>query len=100
MINIWLDTINPAPNEFIPTKTAISAIRVIIHNMNKLNTINILSLDTDSKKNEEEGYKILSTFEKMKIKHPDFKLPNEIRIHSDKPVARKKMQEVIDNLYK
>lgn len=99
MINIWLDAINPAPDEFISTKTAISAISVIIHNINKLNTINIISLDSDYKENEQEGYKILSIFEKMKTKHPDFKLPNEIRIHSDKPTARKKMQEIIDNLY-
>lgn len=100
MINIWLDDIRPAPEGFIHTKTVESTIRTIIHNTNKLNIINILSLDNDLGENEQEGYKVLDILEKMKFKHPDFKLPNEIRIHSANPVARKRMQQVIDKLYR
>lgn len=99
MINIWLDDVRPAPNDFIWVKSVIELIN--LYNKCVLDTkeqINIISLDNDLGEDEPEGYKFLDYIEPRVILTND-PLPNEIRIHSANPVARKRMQKVIDSLY-
>lgn len=99
-INIWLDDIRPAPDGFIWVKNV--AELIIFYNKCVLDTkekINIISLDNDLGENEPEGYKFLDYIEPRVILTND-PLPNEIRVHSANPVARKRMQTVIDNLYR
>lgn len=100
MINIWLDDIRPAPEGFIWVKTVDELIN--LYNKCVLDTkeqINIISLDNDLGENIPEGYKFLDYIEPRVILAND-PLPNEIRVHSANAVARKRMNQVINKLYK
>lgn len=102
-INIWLDDIRPAPDGFIWVKNVNEVICLFLHyqNLDKMKCdINIISLDNDLGENEEEGYKVLDEIEEIYKNNIGIFLPNEIRVHSANPVARKRMQQVIEKLYK
>ena len=100
MINIWLDDIRPAPKGFVWVKTVDELIN--LYNKCILDTkeqINIISLDNDLGENIPEGYKFLDYIESRVILAND-PLPNEIRVHSANAVARKRMNQIINKLYK
>lgn len=102
-INIWLDDIRPAPDGFIWVKTVNEVICLFLHyqNLDKMKCdINIISLDNDLGEGQEEGYKVLDEIEEIYKNNIGIFLPNEIRVHSANPVARKRMEMVIDNLYR
>ena len=102
-INIWLDDTRPAPDGFIWVKNVNEVICLFLHyqNLDKMKCdINIISLDNDLGENEEEGYKVLDEIEEIYKNNIGIFLPNEIRVHSANPVARKRMQTVINNLYR
>lgn len=102
-INIWLDDIRPAPDGFIWVKDVNEVVCLFLHhqNLDKMKCdINIISLDNDLGENKEEGYKVLDEIEEIYKNNIGIFLPNEIRVHSANPVARKRMQTVIDNLYR
>lgn len=63
-------------------------------------TIEVVSLDNDLGEGILEGYTFLDTLEEKVFNDPNFSIPKEIRIHSANPVARKRMQTVIDKMYK
>lgn len=99
-INIWLDDIRPAPDGFIWVKNVAELTN--FYNKCVLDTkqkINIISLDNDLGEGMPEGYKFLDYIEPRVILAGD-PLPAEIRVHSANPVARKRMEMVIDNLYR
>lgn len=100
-INIWLDDIRPAPEGFIWVKTVKDVMRTIViaNSIAGKNVINILSLDNDLGENQKEGYKVLDYLEVWKFKYSDFNLPKEIRVHSANPVAKRRMETVINKLY-
>ena len=100
MINIWLDDVRPAPTGFIWVKTVdelISLYEKCVFNTKE--HINIISLDNDLGENIPEGYKFLDYLEYcvMLVNSP---LPNEIRVHSANIVAKKRMNQIIKELYK
>lgn len=62
--------------------------------------INVISLDNDLGENEPKGYKVLDEIEKLYMNNIDIFLPNKIRVHSANIVARKRMNQIINKLYK
>lgn len=98
-INIWLDDLRTAPEGFIWEKSVEGVMHRIMFSQGNCH-ISILSLDNDLGENQPEGYKVLDELEMLKFNYPNFSLPDEIRVHSANPVARKRMQQVIDKLYK
>ena len=100
MINIWLDDIRPAPKGFIWVKTVNELINLVSkYYKDAYPKINIISLDNDLGENEPEGYKFLDHLEFMHYKF-EIPLPNEIRVHSANAIARKRMNQIINKLYK
>lgn len=98
-INIWLDDIRSAPEGFIWVKNVTELIN--LYNKCVLDTkeqIGVISLDNDLGEGMSEGYEFLDYIEPRIILAGD-PLPKEIRVHSANPVARKRMQQVIDILY-
>lgn len=98
-INIWLDDLRPSPEGFIWVKNVNELID--LYNKCVFDTkeqIGIISLDNDLGEGILEGYKFLDYIEPRVILAGD-PLPEEIRVHSANPVARKRMQQVIDKLY-
>ena len=99
MINIWLDDIRPAPEGFVWVKTVEDIIdlwsRCVFDTKERINTI---SLDNDLGEGIQEGYKFLDYIESRIVLYSD-PLPNEIKVHSANPVARKRMNQIINKLY-
>ena len=99
-MKLWVDDIRPAPEGFIWIKTVNELINLVSkYYKDAYSKINIISLDNDLGKNEPEGYKFLDHLEFMRYKF-GIPLPNEIRVHSANAVARKRMNQVINKLYK
>ena len=61
--------------------------------------VDAVSLDNDLGDGIPEGYTFLDELEEKVANNPLYPIPKEIRIHSANPVARKRMQSVIDRLY-
>lgn len=61
--------------------------------------VEVVSLDNDLGEGIPEGHTFLDELEEKVFNDPSYPIPKEIRIHSANPVARKRMQSVIDRLY-
>ena len=96
-INIFLDDVRNAPEGYIRTWTVEETVMMIFQNQGG---IDILSLDNDLGLDQLEGYKVLDWMESIVHSDPNFILPDQIRVHSANPVARKRMEVIIQKLWK
>lgn len=99
-MKIFLDDIRKEPLGFVRTYTVESTKHLIRACIVKGECVEILSLDNDLGEGIEEGYKVLDWLEELHFENPEFPLPHEVRVHSANPVARKRMQQVINKLYR
>lgn len=111
-MRLWLDDVRPAPEGYRWVKTVESAIfeitrynresdwiwkQYILGNINREDlerydqiwSIEEISCDNDLGENEVEGYKLLNWLEATHRNIP-------IRIHSDNPIARQRMELIIE----
>lgn len=88
-MNLWLDDERKSPRNWVWVKTPGDCIDVL-----KTFPVDILSLDHDLgifvDGKEETGYDVLCWLE-QNLNY----MPNEVRIHTANPVARKRMQLVL-----
>lgn len=95
-MKIWLDDIRTPPDgSWKWLKTAEDVI-----NWFRLNhdvwDVEILSLDNDLGEGLDEGYKVLDWLEEKKFYVPNFVVPKKIQVHSSNPVARRRMEQIIE----
>lgn len=96
-INIWLDDIRKAPKGFIHVKWPNEVIDLI----KKYKNVNIISLDHDLGDDKRgTGYDVLLWIEEQAYTNSLFKIPNQILVHSDNTVAKKKMLLAIQSINK
>lgn len=99
-MNIFLDDIREAPEGWKHVYTVEELWREFDNCTAYGGTIEVVSLDNDLGEGIPEGYTFLDALEEKVFNDPNFLIPKKIRIHSANPVARKRMQTVIDKLYK
>lgn len=93
--NVYLDDCRETPEEFQVRAYTYKDIIQILVKMEGY--IGILSLDNDLGE-EHEGYDVMKWIEKEYYIN-DYKLPDKIIVHSMNPIAKKRMEMVIDKLY-
>jgi hypothetical protein len=91
MINIFLDDLRQCPEGFILVKNVSECKKLLIEN-----EVNILSLDHDLGLHDETGYNIaLFLVEELQSFGRNY-WPNEIYLHTDNPVGRQNMFQLLD----
>ena len=98
-MKIFLDDVRETPEGYERTYTVKETIEWIIKAQTEDFKIEVLSLDNDLGEGLEEGYKVLDWLEEKAFGELFFIIPMDIKIHSANPVARRRMQSVIDRLY-
>lgn len=94
---IWLDDIRTPPNNDWIWEKSVAEVMVRLEIANLLGyDIAILSLDNDLGDGEQEGYVVLDKLEERTFRHDNFKTPKKIQIHSANPVARRRMEQIIE----
>lgn len=94
--NVYLDDLRDTPEGWRRCSTVEETISVLKSSGAYIDT---LSLDNDLGENIPEGYKVLDWLEETIFNDPAFPLPDRIVVHSANPVARKRMETVINKLY-
>lgn len=97
-VNIWLDDARPAPDGFLWVKSVRELIDTCWEIWGDYDTIGTISLDNDLGDNEEEGIVFLNYLE-FCLYRCRMPLPNKIIIHSQNPVAREKMEKIVNRIY-
>lgn len=95
-MKIWLDDIRKPPNGWLYFKTVPELIKFYERNHNE---IKIISLDHDLGEDTPTGYKFITWLEEKIFNGVYNKIP-EIKVHSDNPVGRKKMEHAIIQIEK
>ena len=95
--NVYLDDCRNTPDGFqIRTYTYEETIEV----MTKMEGyIGILSLDNDLGEGLREGNEVMDWIEEQYYTR-NYKLPDKIMVHSMNPIAKDKMERIIDRLYR
>lgn len=99
-IDIFLDDVRVAPEGWIPyyrAEDVISALQMWIENPATNCPIRSISLDNDLGQGAMEGYKVLDWIEEQVVTNEDF-IPPVIYIHTDNPVARKRMTSTLQQI--
>ena len=95
-MKIWLDDIRTPPDGswkwFKKAEDVIDWFRL----NHDVWDVEILSLDNDLGEGCDEGYKVLDWLEEKKFYVPNFVVPKKIRVHSANPVARRRMEQIIE----
>ena len=95
-MKIWLDDIRTPPDgSWKWLKTAEDVIDWFRLNHDVWD-VEVLSLDNDLGEGRDEGYKVLDWLEKMKFHTLNFIVPKKIQVHSANPVARRRMEHIIE----
>ena len=92
-MNLWLDDIRTPPTDrpWLHVRTVEECIAKI-----KRKVPQRLSLDNDLGEGLRQGYEVLDWLEERAFR--GLAIPEEISVHSANPVARQRMQTVIDRL--
>lgn len=102
-INIYLDDVRETPDGFVRTFTARETIALLEHIAeDRHDTVDVLSLDHDLGGDDPligTGYDVLIWLEEQFFVN-NILLPDSIRVHSSNPAAKKRMNAVIDAIYK
>jgi len=94
-MKVWLDDVRPVPdNSWIRTETAQQTIELL-----RTEQVEIVSLDHDLGLLEETGYDVIKWIERMVRSTTDYE-PPEIRVHTDNPPARERMNAAIISILK
>ena len=99
-MNIFLDDIREAPEGWKHVYTVEELWREFNNCTAYGETIEVVSLDNDLGEEIPEGYTFLDELEEKVFNDPNYPIPKEIHIHSANPVAQKRMQIVINKIYK
>ena len=89
-MNVYLDDIRKCPDNFILARTKDECINLI-----KNNKINIISLDHDLGESMETGYDVAKFIVEYGFENNIW--PNEIYFHTDNPVGRKNMFQLLNH---
>lgn len=95
-IKIWLDDVRTPPSEGWTWCKTVNEVEAMIALNNKYCTIEVLSLDNDLGEGKDEGYKVLDWLEEKKFHTLNFIVPKKIQVHSANPVARRRMEQIIE----
>lgn len=98
-MNFWLDDVRPAPEGWFWAKTVPELIDAIADAKLAGKEIWKVSLDNDLGCGEIKGYKYLDYLEEMHEVGLTHLIPEKVNIHSANPVARERMQKVINRIY-
>lgn len=98
-MNFWLDDIRPAPKGWLWVKTVQRLIEAVRDAKLAGKEIWKVSLDNDLGPGEIEGYKYPDYLEEMHEVGLTHLIPEKVNIHSANPVARERMQKVINRIY-
>ena len=95
--NVYLDDLRNTPEGFqIRTYTYEETIEVLTK---MEGYIGILSLDNDLGEGLREGNEVMDWIEEQYYTR-NYKLPDKIMVHSMNPIAKDKMERIIDRLYR
>lgn len=95
--NVYLDDCRNTPDGFqIRTYTYEETIEVLTK---MEGYIGILSLDNDLGEGLREGNEVMDWIEEQYYTR-NYKLPDKIMVHSMNPIAKDKMERIIDRLYR
>lgn len=95
--NVYLDDCRNTPDGFqIRTYTYEETIEVLTK---MEGYIGILSLDNDLGEGLKEGNEVMDWIEEQYYTR-NYKLPDKIMVHSMNPIAKDKMERIIDRLYR
>lgn len=94
-INIFLDDCRITPKGYVRAYTVEQTISLL---KKYKGNIGILSLDNDLGEGLKEGYHVAEWLEKYHYLY-DYPLPEQVIPHSMNPIARKRMQTIVDKLY-
>ena len=95
-INIFLDDCRITPSGYVRTYTVEQTIALLEEYKGN---IGIVSLDNDLGEGLKEGYNVAKWIEEQHYIN-DYPLPNGIIVHSMNPIARNRMNLIINRLYK
>lgn len=95
-MKIWLDDLRTPPSEEWTWCKNTTEVKALLSLSNSRWDVEILSLDNDHGEDKIEGYRVLDWLEEKKFFVPGFVFPHKIRIHSANPVARRRMEQIIE----
>lgn len=97
---VYLDDLRTPPRGWVLTETPEETIELLkTGRVEKLSLDNDLGLGHDERGRERDGYSVLRWLEE-EVEFSGFISPNVITVHSGNPVARNRMQTVINRLEK
>ena len=95
-MKIWLDYLRTPPSEEGTWCKNTTEVKALLSLSNSRWDVEVLSLDNDLGEGLDEGYTVLDWLEEKKFRNPNFAVPKKIQIHSANPVARKRMEQIIE----
>jgi hypothetical protein len=98
-MKIFLDDCRMEPQGWTRMLHAASVIAMLEECAGNGLNVEELSLDNDLGLDEPEGKTVLDWLEERRHFEPSFPLPGRILVHSANPVARQRMNAVIERLY-
>ena len=98
-MKIFLDDCRQEPSGWVRTRQVDETIGLLEESQAGGLVVEVVSLDNDLGADIPEGRKVLDWLEERKHCDPNFILPGKVIVHSANPVARQRMETVIERLY-
>lgn len=96
-MKIWLDDLREPPTDEWVWCNATHSVETLLSLSNNAHfDVEVLSLDNDLGEGRDEGYRVLDWLEEKKFHNPNFTVPKKIQVHSANPVARRRMEQIIE----
>ncbi len=99
-MKIYLDDCRQEPQGWTRTLKVEETIALLARCQESGQVVEIVSLDNDLGLGLAEGRKVLDWLEEQRHYDPSFILPEKVVVHSANPVARQRMETVIERLYR